>query len=85
MTAEKTPEETTDRLLSTDDARASNSGVRHTYRVLNDAEKAQMQEIKDFGRDFLVILNDLGSSREISIARTRIEEAVMWAVRHVTA
>ncbi|MGJ3625937.1 Acb2/Tad1 domain-containing protein [Sphingomonas sp. MMS24-JH45] len=31
------------------------------------------------------MIGEAGSSRELSIARTKTEEAVMWAVKHVTA
>lgn len=47
-------------------------------------EKRQMQEIKDLGLHFHGYLEGIGSSREISIAKTKIEEAVMWAVKHIT-
>lgn len=70
---------------STDDARTVNNTMRHQYRVLSDAEKANMAKIKDMGRDFLDFIGGLGSSREISLAKTKIEEAVMWAVKHITA
>ena len=69
----------------TDDARVANSPMRHAYRVLSDEEKAQMAAIKDLGQRFLDVLDGLGHSRETSLARTKIEEAVMWAVKHVTA
>lgn len=59
--------------------------MRKEYRVLGDNEKMQMSAIKDFGSDFLALLEVCGSSRELSIAKTKIEEAVMWAVKHVTA
>jgi hypothetical protein len=72
-----------DRIPSTDDARVANSPVRHSYRALSDTEKARMSAIKDMGDAFLTeISNDQG--REFSIARTRIEEAVMWAVKGIT-
>lgn len=75
----------TDRMIrSTDDERVINNAVRHQYRVLNDAEKQQMVEIKDLGAAFLAKIDDIGQSREMSLARTKIEEAVMWAVKHVT-
>jgi hypothetical protein len=44
-----------------------------------------MAHIKDMGAAFLSKCDILGSSRELSIAKTKIEEAVMWAVKHVTA
>jgi len=75
----------TDRIESTSDARTVNNAVRHTYRVLSDDEKAQMQNIKDLGAAFLNACNDLGRSRELSLAVTNAEQAVMWAVKHITA
>lgn len=69
---------------STEDARVVNNVVRHEYRVLDANEKANMKMIKDCGLDFLTILDELESSREVSLARTKIEEAVMWAVRGIT-
>jgi len=65
--------------------RTANNAVRHQYRVLSDAEKAQMVAIKDKGAELLTLIEGLGSSRELSIARTKTEEAVMWAVKHITA
>lgn len=53
-------------------------------RVLSDPEKAQMQDVKDMGLQFYVLCESLGQSRELSLARTKIEEAVMWAVKHIT-
>ena len=70
---------------STSDARTVNNTMRHAYRVLSDAEKANMQAIKDYGLAFHEFVSGLGNSREISIAKTKIEEAVMWAVKHITA
>ncbi len=43
-----------------------------------------MQHIKDLGLGFHNLLHSLGPSREISMAKTKIEEAVMWAVKHIT-
>ena len=70
---------------SASDDRTANNAVRHTYRVLSDTEKAQMVAIKDAGAALLKLIEDTGSSRELSIARTKTEEAVMWAVKHITA
>jgi hypothetical protein len=70
---------------SASDSRTVNNAVRHQYRVLTDEEKASMQAIKDKGLELLELINSLGSSRELSIARTKTEEAVMWAVKHITA
>ena len=71
-------------VASTSDERTVNNVMRHAYRVLSDAEKAQMQKIKDMGLDFHNFIDSIGQSRELSLAKTKIEEAVMWAVKHVT-
>lgn len=70
---------------STSDARTVNNTMRHQYRVLNDADKANMTAIKDKGLEFHDLVTGLGKSRELSLALTKIEEAVMWAVKHITA
>ena len=70
---------------STSDERVVNNVMRHQYRVLSDAEKVQMQTVKDMGLSFHEYVAGLGASRELSLAKTKIEEAVMWAVKHLTA
>lgn len=72
------------------DDRTANNAVRHQYRVLSHAEKAQMVMLKDAGAAFLNAVDEVAfangsGSRELSLAKTKIEEAVMWAVKHVTA
>ena len=69
---------------STSDNRIVNNTMRHAYRVLSDADKANMTSIKDMGLTFHDLVDGLGQSREISLAKTKIEEAVMWAVKHIT-
>lgn len=70
---------------SKSDERTINNTMRHQYRVLGEAEKANMQAIKDNGLEFHEMISGLGNSREISLAKTKVEEAVMWAVKHITA
>lgn len=70
---------------SASDDRTANNAVRHTYRVLSDEEKAHMVALKDKGAELLNLIDGLGGSRELSIAKTKTEEAVMWAVKHITA
>lgn len=69
---------------STSDARVSNNVMRHEYRILSEEEKAQMKGIKDLGLEFVQMLNGLGKSRELSLAITKVEEATMWGVKHLT-
>ena len=70
---------------STSDERTVNNVMRHEYRVLTDKEKALMKSAKDFGLVFIQLCDDIGASLETSIAKTKIEEAVMWAVKAITA
>jgi hypothetical protein len=69
---------------STSDERTVNNTMRHQYRVLSDAEKANMAAIKDKGLEFHALVSGIGKSREISLALTKIEEAVMWACKDIT-
>ncbi len=69
---------------SESDGRTANNAVRHTYRVLSDEEKAQMVALKDIGAAFIAKCQEIGGSRELSLAVTNAEQAVMWAVKHVT-
>ncbi len=70
---------------SESDNRTANNAVRHQYRVLSEEEKAAMVWFKDTGLAFMQYCDEIGNSRELSLAKTKIEEAVMWAVKHVTA
>lgn len=93
------PLEVDTKVDATSDERTVNNLMRHQYRVLSDEEKAAMQLLKDIGLEFVEVLHKVGgsahhfevdgdrarqSSRELSIAQTKIEEAVMWAVKHLT-
>lgn len=69
---------------STSDQRTVNNVMRHQYRVLTDAEKEQMQAIKDKGLELHDLIEGIGASRELSLAKTKTEEAVMWAVKYLT-
>lgn len=69
---------------STSDARTVNNVMRHQYRVLSDVEKQRMQAIKDKGLELHELITGIGRSRELSLAATKTEEAVMWAVKHIT-
>ena len=69
----------------------ANNVMRHAYRQLDAAEKADMQRVKDIGLEFYSFIeNDLdydGSPydlRCLAIAKTKIEEAVMWATKAIT-
>lgn len=69
---------------STSDDRTVNNVMRHQYRLLTADEKHQMLAIKDKGLELHTLIQSLGTSRELSLAATRVEEAVMWAIKHLT-
>lgn len=69
---------------SKSDERVVNNVMRHEYRVLSPEEKTQMQSIKDKGLELFNLIEAVGQSRELSIAKTKLEEVVMWAVKHIT-
>ena len=90
---------TIDTVDSTSDQRTVNNLMRHQYRVLSDEEKQQMQALKDAGLAFVEMLHAVGGtlgafadvgadarlpSRELSLAQTKMEEAIMWAVKAIT-
>jgi hypothetical protein len=70
---------------SESDERTVNNAVRHQYRVLSEDEKAGMVRLKDIGLNFLDSIDDIvPKGREASLAKTKVEEAVMWAVKGLT-
>jgi hypothetical protein len=69
---------------STSDERVVNNVMRHAYRVLSPEEKLQMQAVKDKGLELFELIESFGVSRELSSAKTKVEEAVMWATKHIT-
>ncbi len=78
---------------STSDARTVNNSTKQHYRVLSDEEKALVDAIKDHGAVFIEKMHEVGDtdpngdrlgSRDLSLAVTHMEDAVMRAVRHIT-
>jgi hypothetical protein len=56
-----------------------------TYRSLSSEERELMYTVKEKGKDFLDLIDQIGTSEELSVAKRRVEEAVMWAVKHISA
>ena len=77
---------------STNDQRTDDNTMRHQYRTLTEKERAQVDAVKSKGDYFLKLIDTIASSypegkgprRELALARTKIEEAVMWAVKGIT-
>jgi hypothetical protein len=57
---------------------------RKQYRELHADETATIELIKQQADALYETLTSLSPSRESSTAKTRLEESVMWAVKHVT-
>jgi hypothetical protein len=74
-----------ERITSEGDDRTANNGVRHQYRTLTEPEKLAMVAVKDAGAAFLTTLDKYcHPGRETSLAKTNLEQAVMWAVKGIT-
>lgn len=58
--------------------------MRMQYRPLTADEQAQMVAVKGNAASLYGFLGTLGNSRELSLAKTKLEEAVMWATKHIT-
>ncbi len=59
---------------------------RQTDRKLTESEVEDMAVIKQQGEYFLVALSGVhGDGRCLALAKTKIEEAVMWATKGITA
>lgn len=63
---------------------ANVEAMRVEHRRLDDTEKQRIDTLKKLGLLFLNCCDTLGGSRELSLAKTHMEEAVMWATKHIT-
>lgn len=61
--------------------------MRKNYRELGEHEKWLIESVKQYGEEFYGLLEGYTQfdKREGSIAKTKLEEAVMWAVKAITA
>lgn len=58
---------------------------REAWAPLSDIQKVRVSLIKNKCHELWEFLDGLGESRELSIAKTKLEEACMWSVKHVTS
>lgn len=58
--------------------------MRMEYRQMSADESAQILAVKGNAASLYGFLGTLGSSRELSLAKTKLEEVVMWATKHIT-
>jgi len=57
---------------------------RTTYRELSSLEKMQIEEVKAKADVLMAAFRSHKPSRENSLAQTKLEECVMWAVKGIT-
>jgi hypothetical protein len=60
------------------------SETRREYRTLSPEEVSLIDEIKARGGHLIDLLKCWTPSRENALAITKVEEAVMWAVKGIT-
>lgn len=54
-------------------------------RTLTNEERLAVQIVKDYGQMMLEVIDRyVHPSREASLAKTKVEECVMWAVKGIT-
>lgn len=63
---------------------------RKEYAPLSENQKAWMNEVKDKAEELLLAIDkpregDFKGNREIAVAKTQLETAIMWAVKGITS
>ncbi|MCR9218932.1 MAG: hypothetical protein NXI21_01780 [Alphaproteobacteria bacterium] len=58
---------------------------REEHRPLTEAERRLVDAVKATAADLEELIDACGPGREAALALTKLEEAVMWAVKAVTA
>lgn len=53
------------------------------HRQISDDEADIIRHIKALEAEFLAFLTTVGASREMSLARTKMQEASFWATKHI--
>jgi hypothetical protein len=61
----------------------TNNVMEHKIRVLTAQDESYIKEIRDIGLELYELFTEIGPSREISIAKGKVEEAVMWAIKSI--
>lgn len=61
--------------------------MRQAYRVLSGDEKLRLSQMKLKAAELYDLINYCadGDQRSLALAKTKIEEAVMWATKAITA
>lgn len=63
---------------------AGTRAMRPSYRSLSESEAKDLDELKVLGAQLWDKFDSLGPGRETALAKTNLEQAIMWAVKHIT-
>ena len=58
---------------------------RRAHRVMSEEESDHLSRIKERAQELLDEIRAIGETRETALAKSRLEEAVMWATKGLTA
>lgn len=58
---------------------------RGPWPPLTEAQTVDVDAVKRMGNELHDYLESLPACREVSLAKTKLEEAIMWAVKGITA
>lgn len=68
-----------------DDPAMPTSRFRPRYRALSEAELILHDHIKGTAADLEALIETVPAGREKALAMTKLEEAIMWAIKALTA
>ena len=57
---------------------------RKVYAELSHEQMDLMRDVKEKSESLIMIIDSVGRSREMSLAITKLEECVMWAIKGIT-
>lgn len=58
---------------------------RRETKELTYDQKEQVERIKNAADHLMEVILEQGANRELALAKTKLEEAVMWATKGITA
>lgn len=61
----------------------TDESLRNPQRGLSKEQSLLLTELQGLEADFIALCGRIGKSRELSLAVTNMEQASMWAIRHV--
>lgn len=57
---------------------------QYPIRPATGEELHQIASVKEIGQELIDLIDTMPMSREFALAKTKVEEAVMWAVKGIT-